>query len=226
MLSGDVTYSSSRSCSTPAGFTFGEKYYPTFDGDEREDEYVTSPDSIYCLATYINSYYQPVILGFLFPKETALSIPDYGMYLFRHESDVIQMIRGDGTVQFYHPSGSIIKIGSSDTDEISALEPAKTISNYIQSSSDYNAKRQTSLYIKWHAGQNVIIDSTGNVTLKTRDDAATITITPEGQITMQSTQSISASTDGAVSVSSGSNIDVVSSAIVNVTASQVNFIKG
>jgi len=188
-------------CSIPAGFAYGTRYFPTHDDNNSEVEYINSAGDIYCVAAFIDSdYNNAVVLGFLFPLETTLSIAEYGLYIFRHESDVIWMVRGDGTMQIYHPSGSIIKIGDNNTNEVSdtiekdGIYPAKTDGLYIRPPADYNKSKTTNLFIDWYQGQKVTLNSDGEIILQTRDSAATITMTPDGKVTVQTTEQINAIT--------------------------------
>lgn len=189
-------------CSMPAGFAYGTRYFPSHDDQNPEAPYINSPGDLYCVAAFLeNDYNNAAVLGFLFPMETTLSISEYGLYIFRHESDVIWIIRSDGTMQIYHPSGSIIKIGDNDENEVDSdreqagLYPAKTDGMYIRSSSDYNAEKETNLFIKWHAGQAVTLANDGSITVSTRDNTATLNITQEGLITIDAASDISIKSD-------------------------------
>jgi hypothetical protein len=169
-------------CSMPAGFAYGTRYFPSHDDQNPEASYINSPGDLYCVAAFLeNDYNNAAVLGFLFPMETTLSIAEYGLYIFRHESDVIWIVRSDGTVQLYHPSGSIIKIGDNADNEVDSdreqagLYPAKTDGLHIRSIKDYNDEKETNLFIKWHAGQEITIDNVGNVTLKTGDSKILMT---------------------------------------------------
>lgn len=185
-------------CPYPAGFAYGARYFPTHDDQNSEVEFVNSAGDVYCVAAFLeNDYNNTAILGFLFPLETTLSIAEYGLYIFRHESDVIWMVRGDGTVQMYHPSGSIIKIGDNDINEVDdsieqgGLYPAKTDGLYIRGTADYNATKESNLFINWYKGQKLKLDSLGNVIVSTEDSAGTvvtrITMTPVGTVTVETT---------------------------------------
>lgn len=189
-------------CSMPAGFEYGTRYFPTHDDQNPEVEYVNSAGDIYCVAAFLeNDYNNAAILGFIFPTQTTLSIAEYGLFIFRHESDVMWMVRGDGTVQIYHPSGSIIKIGDNDinemTDSISegGLYPSKADGLYIRPSEDYNANKESNLFINWYQGQKVKLDKDGNVIVKTRDDSSVLTMTPDGAVTIQTTNTINTITE-------------------------------
>jgi hypothetical protein len=201
-------------CSMPAGFSFGERYVPSYD-PAPDTNYCMTPANIYCIATFVEDYQQPVILGFLFPKENALSIPDYGLYIFRHESDVMWMIRGDGTVQVYHPSGSMIKIGSDNENEMSndAIIPTTVDNFYVRKASDYNARKETNLFIKWHAGQEITIDNNGNLIINTptRIDITTPIMNVDGQV------NISTGATGTFSTPDGKVVIVTNGIVTSIT---------
>lgn len=210
-------------CPYPAGFAYGARYFPTHDDQNSEIEYVNSPGDIYCVAAFIeNDYNNAAILGFLFPLETTLSIAEYGLYIFRHESDVIWMIRGDGTIQIYHPSGSIIKIGDNNINEVDdnleqdGLYPAKAARLYLRPTSDYNAQKETNLFIKWYMGQEVTLDKDGKIIAKVKDgntEKASMTLDPAGTITFSSPS------NGVYNISCPGGS-------VNITANKINMVKG
>jgi hypothetical protein len=184
-------------CSMPAGFAYGTRYFPSHDDQNPEASYINSPGDLYCVAAFLeNDYNNAAVLGFLFPMETTLSIAEYGLYIFRHESDVIWMVRADGTVQLYHPSGSIIKIGDDASNEVDSdreqagLYPAKTDGLYIRSVKDYNAEKETNLYIKWHAGQTIELKNDGNLIISTLDSAAIFTMSPAGILSIETTSDV------------------------------------
>lgn len=227
-------------CSMPAGFAYGARYIPTHDDQNSEVEYVNSSGDIYCVAAFLeNDYNNAAILGFIFPLQTTLSIAEYGLYIFRHESDVMWMVRSDGTMQIYHPSGSIIKIGDNDTNEMTdqidadGLYPAKTDGLYVRPADDYNANKESNLFIDWYKGQKVTLDKDGNIEVKTTDvasgaDKAILTLTPAGDITAQNeTSSLTIAADGTVTLVSASTYTInASGQTVNITANQINLIKG
>lgn len=214
-------------CSMPAGFAYGTRYFPHYDDQNPEAPYINSPGDVYCVAAFLeNDYNNAAVLGFLFPMETTLAIAEYGLYIFRHESDVIWIIRADGTVQLYHPSGSIIKIGDDDLNEVDSdieqagLYPAKTDGLYIRSVADYNSEKETNLFIKWHAGQNIIIDNSGNIIIKTKDDKVVLTMTPDGKF------SVDAASDLDITTDTNMNIIAVSKVNINTPVLNMNGVSG
>jgi len=186
-------------CSKPASFKYGEKYIPTFEGN-KNTAYVMSPGDIYCVAGYVGDYQNAVILGFLYPNQTELSVPEYGLYLFRHESDVVIMIRADGTLQLYHPSGSYIKFGTDDVNCVDGsvaeggLYPNSASEFRVRDANEFNTTNPMGMFVKFWSGQKV-------------------SLTPDGNIGLE--------------VAAQKQVDItVSGGTVNVTANQVNFIKG
>jgi len=195
-------------CSIPVSFSFGERSIPIVDDTAKETSYVMSPDDIYCVATFIQDYNQAVILGFLPPKETVLSIPDYGIHIFRHSSDVMWMIRGDGTVQVYHPSGSFIKIGSDDINEMSneSMIPSSVDSFYVRDAAQYIADKPTNLFIKWHAGQSITLNHAGDAIIST--SGATITVSASGAVNLTANSTLNIDTASDIVVKSASKINL------------------
>lgn len=53
----------------------------------------------------------PVVVGFLFPQINEILFDDPLFSLYRHQSDVMYSIDGDGNIQLDHPSGTYIRIG-------------------------------------------------------------------------------------------------------------------
>lgn len=225
-------------CSMPAGFAYGTRYIPTHDDQNAEVEYVNSAGDIYCVAAFLeNDYNNTAILGFIFPLETTLSISEYGLYIFRHESDVMWMVRGDGTVQIYHPSGSVIKIGDTAENEMTdkidtaGLYPAKTAGLYVRDAVDYNVNKESNLFINWYKGQKVKLDSLGNIVVSTEDTSgavvATITMSPDGKIAIATTEQINVTTKD-INISASGNVvaTVAGNVVANVAGDLVADVTG
>jgi len=216
-------------CSIPAGFAYGARYFPHHDDQNKEAQYINSPGDIYCVAAFLeNDYNNAAILGFLFPLETTLSIEEYGLYIFRHESDVIWMVRSDGTMQIYHPSGSIIKIGDDSLNEIDSdreengLYPAKTDGLYIRSKDDYNAVKKSNLFIDWYMGQKITLDSDGNIIIKTIDNKAVLTMTSDGKFSVDAASDLDITTDTNMNIIAVSKVEVESPEIINTSSTKLD----
>lgn len=186
-------------CSKPVSFNYGERYIPAFQADP-ETATVMSPGDIYCVAAYIGDYQNAIVLGFLYPNQTELSIPEYGLYIFRHESDVVLMIRADGTMQLYHPSGSYIKFGTDDINYVDSeieeggLYPNSTNGFRVRKTDEFNTSNPMGMFIRFWSGQK-------------------LSLTPDGNIGLE------------VDTQKAFNL-TVSGGIVNITANQINLIKG
>lgn len=239
-------------CPYPVGFSYGSRYFPSYDDVNHEVEYVHNAGDIYCVAAFLeNDYNNTVVLGFLFPNETTLSIGEYGLYIFRHESDVMWMVRCDGTMQIYHPSGSIVKIGEDNINEMTSdldeggLYSAKSDEFHVRSAADYNESKNSNLFIQWYKGQKVTLDSSGNVIVSTEDTEKNIvtalTMTPDGKVTIVTTEQINLTTkdinvtasgnmtatvDGKVTVAAQDEVDISSATNIKLTAPTIQLIKG
>lgn len=59
----------------------------------------------------------PVVLGFLFPQVNQILFSDRNRRIERHASDVYTSTDGDGNFEFYHPSGTYLRVGTSEAHE-------------------------------------------------------------------------------------------------------------
>jgi hypothetical protein len=55
----------------------------------------------------------PIVVGFLFPQVSQMTLNDPKTRMTRHQSDVITMLDGNGNYQRLHPSGAAMIIGES-----------------------------------------------------------------------------------------------------------------
>jgi len=199
-------YGAMITSSVPSSLRFGQKYVPIIEVGMRYFE--DSSQDVYCVAAFMGDYNTSCILGFFTPTENQLSIPEYGLYIFKHESDVIFVVRSDGTTFMYHPSGTYIKIGVNEEsiveneDLLNVLDSGKFT---LVNKESYNSINPTGIFIRHYAGQQVTLDSSGGITIKTTGGSSTITMTP----------------DGVMSISTSSKVNVDSKE-VNITADTVN----
>jgi len=127
-------------------------------------------------------------------------MPEYGLYIFSHESDVVFMIRADATMQLYHPSGSYIKFGTDDKNYVDSeieeggLYPNSASAFRVRKADEFNSSNPMGMFIRFWAGQKVSLDSEGNIGMET-----------------DSQKQINLSFPGGT---------------VNITANQINLIKG
>lgn len=59
----------------------------------------------------------PLVIGFLFPQISEMLFSDPGRKITRHSSDVYSSIDRDGNAEWYHPSGTYIRIGTTPAHE-------------------------------------------------------------------------------------------------------------
>lgn len=109
----------------------------------------------------------PVVVGFLYPQVSQMTFKDPKLRLSRHQSDVVQMIDGDGNIDLLHPSGFAIRIGETPNH-------AKPESTNVDKSlkTDRNTGRKP--YIR----------------ITMADGKAQLTIAPDGQITITTDKGI------------------------------------
>ncbi len=92
--------------STRTGTVDMPKIKPT--GNKWDVTKRTGQDMEALVATYDG---HPVVVGFIYPQVSQMTFRDNKFRLFRHQSDVIEMIDGDGNIDLRHPSGMAIRIG-------------------------------------------------------------------------------------------------------------------
>jgi hypothetical protein len=111
----------------------------------------------------------PVVVGFLFPQVSQMTFADPKLKVTRHQSDVVQIIDGDGNIDLLHPSGFSIRIGESPEH---AQPAGKNFDKNL--AVDRNTGRKP--YIR----------------LTMADGTAQLTIAPDGAITLTTNKGISA----------------------------------
>lgn len=62
----------------------------------------------------------PIVVGFLFPQVSQMTLNDPETKMTRHQSDVITLLDGRGNFQMQHPSGAAVIMGESSTRKIIA----------------------------------------------------------------------------------------------------------
>jgi len=103
----------------------------------------------------------PVVIGFTFPQVNQMLLKDPKAYRYRHQSDVEQLIDGDGNIQVTHPSGTYIRIGESTAVDTLAGKYADT------SSTDRNQSKQVNIHIGMAGGVlELTMSPTGAVSLR------------------------------------------------------------
>ena len=216
------------SCSLPSSYSYGERYSPSFVNDSRNMVISENKFSMWAICAYTGEDFSTAVcVGFLPPRNNELTLTEYGLKISRHESDVISLIRADGTTFFYHPSGTYFKIGKDDSDLIANKAFLPVLANGLNINKRSDAS-ENGVFIRHHAGQQMTLDSAGSITIKTVDGNSIINMTPSGEISISTSSKINVdspeinvtSTD--INVTS-TNANVVSK-IVNVNADTLNLV--
>lgn len=120
---------------------------------------------------------QPVVAGFLFPQVSQMTMADPKTRLFRHQSDVVSVIDGDGNIDLRHPSGFSIRIGETPDHR----DPA-------------GANADGNLALDRNTGRRAFLRvSTGGGT-------AVLTITPDGEVSLTCDKTVMIDAKEAVTV--------------------------
>ncbi len=140
---------------------------------------------------------RPIALGFLFPEENQVLCgrddntgnKNGGMYLFKHTSNVHEIIDKDGQIQISHPSGLLIKIGTYDTGKTPAQQQI-TVNNWDKDirafktgnpqSEDDTESAAPYVHVYHPSGSYITVDDEGDVTVYGVKDAA---VTIKGNVT-------------------------------------------
>lgn len=120
---------------------------------------------------------QPVVTGFLFPQVNQMLFKDPKLRVNRHQSDVYTSIDGDGNAQIVHPSGTHIRIGeSADLQDLAGGD----------ADGDFAVDRNTGRKVHVRVGMG--------------GGTATLTIAPDGAVTLVTQQGVSIVAEADVSV--------------------------
>jgi phage baseplate assembly protein gpV len=123
----------------------------------------------------------PVVLGFLYPQVCQMLFADMNRRVVRHASDVYETTDADGNHEFYHPSGTYLRIGTSPAHE-------------DLTGKDFDKK--------WKIGKNT--DKAVHVHLEVRNGGVTkvlLDAAPNGDVTVQHVGDLASETGGDAAVS-------------------------
>lgn len=124
---------------------------------------ITENDVIAAVA-YFNAMRMPVVVGFLYPQINQMLFAEKGRKIERHESDVYSTLDSAGNAEWYHPSGTYIRVGVTPAHEDLT---AKDFDKKWQINRNTDKAVHLQLTVK-NAGSQVAslnIDPSGNITL-------------------------------------------------------------
>lgn len=135
-----------------------------------------------------------VVIGFLFPQVSQMLFKDKNRRVSRHASDVYTSIDDAGNTEVYHPSGTYLRIGASpDHEDLSGKDGDGkwTISKNTSSAVHVRLRVANAGAVK----ATLSIDPNGNVSL-----------THTGNLTVSAGGNVSLSATGTMGLSSGGNM--------------------
>jgi len=143
----------------------------------------------------------PICVGFMFPNVSQLLFPDPNLKVDRHASDVYETIDGAGNYEFFHPSGTYIRIG-------------ETSAHKDLTGTDFDAR--------WKIENNTA--RAPHVHIEVKNGGATkavINIDPSGNITESNVGNLTAAVGGHIAVTAGGTASVTSTGNMTLAAPQI-----
>lgn len=181
------------------GTDFGGSGLPQPTNPGEYDPQQTKNRDIYAVVGYVRN--TPVVLGFLFPQVAQLLFKDINRSIQREPSDVYWTTDGAGNHEFYHPSGTFIRIGTTNDHEDLTGKDLDQLWKITK-----NTDAAVYAHITVANGGNVVgsaeIDPAGNLTATL---TGTATIQAQGEVTVSS--DVSVTIDAPVTNVTG-NLDV------------------
>lgn len=144
----------------------------------------------------------PIALGFLYPQVAQCLFADKDRRINRHASDVYSTIDKDGNTEFFHPSGTFLRIGT-------------TAAHEDLTGKDYDKK--------WKIGKNA--DKAVHVHLEVANagsKVASVSIDPDGNVTIQNNGNLQVNSSGNINMQSGGDINVSASGNIKMTGSRID----
>lgn len=75
----------------------------------------TSGRQVHAVIGYMGA--EPFVAGFLFPQVCEMTFPDADRFVQRHPSDFYHTVDAKGNAEWYHPSGTYLRMGTSPAHE-------------------------------------------------------------------------------------------------------------
>lgn len=145
----------------------------------------------------------PVVTGFLYPQINQMLSTDPKLRLERHQSDVYRSIDGDGNIQLVHPSGMHIRIG--ETPDLV----------------DLNGKNaDASMATDRNTGRRVYVH------LALAGNTVKLTMTPDGDVTMELDQNMVIKAKGNMTLEADGNISIKAVGTINTESGGDTTIQG
>lgn len=133
----------------------------------------------------------PICMGFLLPQLTQMTFKRDNFRVHRHASDVYSTTNGNGDHEWYHPSGTYLRVGASpahedltnqDVDQSWAIKQNKATAPYVNLTVANAGSPVATIQVD--PSGNVTVTHNGNLTVNTKGNAD---VTVEGTTTVTST---------------------------------------
>lgn len=151
---------------------------------------------IACVAYYDGV---PVVQGFLPKEDSELLFADHDRVMERTPSDFYQTTDGKGNTEWYHPSGAYMRIGTS------AAHEDLTGKDY---QGKFKVRRNTNQQVYMHFAQ--------------AGGKAAITLSPDGQITLQTVKGFLLASEGLIEIKTDFGIKINSAKSIRIKAGGVD----
>lgn len=148
----------------------------------------TESDIIAAIA-YFDSMRMPVVVGFLYPQINQMLFKEKGRKIDRHESDVYSTLTKDGNQEWYHPSGTYIRVATTPPHE-------------DLTGKDFDGK--------WKIDRNTDKAVHFQLTVKNAgDQVASVNIDPQGNITIEHIGNLHIHSGGTAHIESDGNMTLI-----------------
>ncbi|MDP3327209.1 hypothetical protein [Parvibaculum sp.] len=146
----------------------------------------------------------PIVLGFLYPQVCQMLFSDMNRRVVRHASDVYETTDADGNHEFYHPSGTYFRVGTSpahedltgkDFDKKWSIERNKDKAVHVHL--ELKSAGETKVLIDAAPNGNVTVQHVGDLTCETGGNA---TVTVAGTTVLNSSGAVSVNCPVSVTV--------------------------
>jgi phage baseplate assembly protein gpV len=133
----------------------------------------------------------PICMGFLLPQLTQMTFKRDNFRVNRHASDVYSTTNGQGDTEWYHPSGTFLRVGASpahedlthqDVDQSWAIKQNTAAAPWVNLTVANAGAVVANIQVD--PSGNINVTHNGNLTVNTKGNAA---VTVEGTTTVTST---------------------------------------
>lgn len=187
---------------------------PTFKPRTPDKWDVSTPTEQDLIAIVGRAGNSQVVLGFMFPQINQVLFKRDGLRINRHESDVYSTLDKDGNFEFYHPSGTYIRIAENPDHEDLTIKDEDE-----KWETDRNLDKKVSLRMelrKEGAKQFALnIDPDGNVKIET-----------EGKIELEGKQGMRLDATGLLEVACKGVIAIEATSGITLTAPSIDLNEG